>query len=164
VPYRWRWRETAFEVLHPSPGLPYLGNDSSCVVDIRRPGGSILLSGDISATVETRLLLEGLQQTDVLVIPHHGSRTSSSAAFIAAVRPRVAVATASLGNRFGFPRPDVRRRYERAGTRFWSTGACGAVRIAVHDNGRLTAVSARLERPAIWRWPAGEACPRKSTL
>jgi competence protein ComEC len=159
APFLWRWGETEFEVLHPSAALPYRGNDSSCVIEARRPGSRILLSGDISAVVEARLLLEGLQQSDVLVVPHHGSRTSSSPAFIAAVQPRVAVATASLGNRFGFPRGDVRRRYERAGVLFWSTGECGALRVQLGDEGELTAASARLERPAIWRWPADQSCP-----
>lgn len=164
APFRWRWGETEFEVLHPSAALPYRGNDSSCVVEVRRPGGRILLSGDISAVVEARLLLEGLQQSDVLVVPHHGSLTSSSPAFIATLQPRVAVATASLGNRFGFPREEVRRRYDRAGVLFWSTGECGALHLQLGDDGQLTVASARLERPAIWRWPAGRRCPAKGAL
>jgi competence protein ComEC len=160
APSRWRWGETVVRVLHPTAALPYQGNDSSCVVDIRHPAGSFLLSGDISAAVEARLLIDGLQQSDVLVVPHHGSRTSSSPAFITAVQPRLAAATASLGNRFGFPRAGIRQRYESTGSRFWSTGECGALRIQVHDDGRLSATSARLERPAIWRWPAAEGCPQ----
>jgi competence protein ComEC len=146
-------------VLHPSAALPYLGNDSSCVLSVERGGRRILLSGDISTAVEARLLRAGLPQSDVLLVPHHGSLSSSSTAFIEQVRPRIAVATAGLGNRFGFPRPQVRQRYERAGVPFWATGECGAIRIVMHGDGRLVATSARLQRPAIWRWPAGPHCP-----
>ena len=164
APTQWAWQETVFEVLHPSGALPYRGNDSSCVVAIERRGRRVLLSGDISATVEARLLLDGLRQSDLLLVPHHGSRTSSSPAFIETANPRAAVATASLGNRFGFPRPEIRRRYGVAGIRFWSTGECGALRILMHDDGRLEAHSARLERPAVWRWPAASACPHNTLL
>ena len=164
APMHWTWQETLFEVLHPTGALPYRGNDSSCVVAIERRGRRILLSGDISATVEARLLLDGLRQSELLLVPHHGSRTSSSPAFIEAAHPRAAVATASLGNRFGFPRPEIRRRYTVAGIPFWSTGECGALRILLHDDGRLEAHSARLERPAVWRWPAASACPHNTLL
>ncbi len=164
APTHWAWQETEFEVLHPTGALPYRGNDSSCVIAIERRGRRILLSGDISATVEARLLLDGLRQSELLLVPHHGSRTSSSRAFIEAANPRAAVATASLGNRFGFPRPEIRRRYTVAGIPFWSTGECGALRILMHDDGRLEAHSARLERPAVWRWPAASTCPHDTLL
>jgi len=160
IPLAWTWQDTVFRVLHPSPGLPYLGNDSSCVLSIQRAGRRILLSGDISATVEARLLSGGLlQPSDVLLVPHHGSLSSSSAELIELVRPRLAVATASLGNRFGFPRPEVRERYVAAGVPFWSTGECGALRVLLDADGSLRASSARLQRPALWRWPAAAHCP-----
>jgi competence protein ComEC len=160
APLAWAWQDTVLRVLHPSPGLPYRGNDSSCVLEVERGGRRILLSGDISATVEARLLRGGLLlPSEVLLVPHHGSLTSSSPGLIEAVRPRLAVATAGLGNRFGFPRAEVRRRYERAGVPFWSTGDCGALRIVLSGDGSLAATSARLRRPAIWRWPAAARCP-----
>jgi len=159
-PDRWRWGLAAFTVLHPTAALPYRGNDSSCVVRAETPGGSVLLSGDISHAVEARLLLDGLPQSDLLLVPHHGSRTSSSVAFLQAVKPSLAVATASLGNRFGFPRQEIRQRYREAGIPFWSTGECGAMRIVIRASGELEAASARTQRPAIWRWPAADGCPR----
>jgi len=159
APMGWRWRATVFRVLHPSGALPYLGNDSSCVIAIERHDGHVLLSGDISEAIEARLLLEGMKPAQLLLVPHHGSRSSSSPAFLEAVGPELAVATASLGNRFGFPKPEIRRRYETAGIPFWSTGECGALRIVVHADGRLAADSARLRRPAVWRWPAADGCP-----
>jgi competence protein ComEC len=155
----WRWGATRFEVLHPSPALPYLGNDSSCVLAVSAPGGRVLLAGDVSAVVERRLTQADGDPFDVVLVPHHGSTTSSSLPFVASVQARAAVATAGLGNRFGFPKLPVRQRYEAAGARFWATGDCGALRLTLFPDGRLEARSARRERKAAWRWPVGAGCP-----
>jgi competence protein ComEC len=157
----WRWDAVDFTVRHPSPSLPYLGNESSCVLTAAGHGGRVLLAGDISDTVERRLLAADSWPYALVLVPHHGSRTSSSPEFVDAVRARVAVVTASLGNRFGFPKAEIRQRYEAAGTRFWATGECGALRLTLHADGRLEAESARRARDAVWRWPAGAACPRE---
>ncbi len=69
------------------------------------------------------------------------------------------MATASLGNRFGFPREKIRQRYIDAGSKFWSTGECGAVRILLTTDGNIHAESARRNRNKIWRWPAAPECP-----
>lgn len=164
APLRWQWGATSFEVLHPSAALPYLGNDSSCVVAVAADGGRLLLSGDISSAVESRLLQDGVAPSDVLLVPHHGSKTSSSSPFIQGVGPRLAVATAGLGNRFGFPRADIRQRYEDADIPFWTTGECGALRILMRRDGSLHADSARLRNPAPWRWPAAPGCPGRVEL
>jgi competence protein ComEC len=155
----WSERGARFAMLHPSAGLPYLGNDSSCVLSVRSEAGQILLAGDISRTVEMRLLRAGLARHRVLLVPHHGSLSSSSVAFIERVRPQVAVATAALGNRFGFPREDVLARYAERGVEFWSTGACGAIRLRLRRDGKLEASSARRVRNRIWRHPAAPNCP-----
>ena len=148
-----------FQVLHPSMALPYLGNDSSCVLSVRGPQASVLLTGDITSAIENRLRTTMLAPHDILFVPHHGSKTSSATEFIAAVRPEASIATASLGNRFGFPRDEIRQRYIDAGSKFWSTGECGAVRILITADGEIHAQSARRKRNRIWRWPAGPECP-----
>jgi competence protein ComEC len=155
----WTWNEFEFEAIHPSSGLPYLGNDSSCVLSVRGKSGSVLLAGDISSAVENRLERAQLLPHRVLLVPHHGSLTSSGKDFIAAVRPEMAIATASLGNRFGFPRPEIVQRYTEAGSRFWSTGECGALRVHIAADGVIQATSARRQRNRIWRWPAAPHCP-----
>jgi competence protein ComEC len=159
VPQQWDWAGARFTVLHPSRGLPYLGNESSCAISVRSARASLLLSGDISSVIESRLVHEGLRTHDVLLVPHHGSESSSSPDFLAALAPRYAIATAALGNRFDFPREAVRARYRGAGVTFWSTGACGALRLRLAADGSVEARSARRSRPRIWRWPAGEECP-----
>jgi len=161
---RWKWSGFEFEALHPSGGLPYLGNDSSCVLSVRRTtasgwAGSVLLAGDISSAVEHRLAGVALGRHRILLVPHHGSMTSSSQEFIARVRPQLAIATTGLGNRFGFPRSEIVERYIAAGTEFWSSGACGAIRIRLAADGGIHTESARRKRKRIWRWPAARECP-----
>ena len=155
----WKWSEFEFKVLHPSRRLPYLGNDSSCVLSIEGSPASVLLAGDISSAVESRLTTSGHGPYRVLIVPHHGSMTSSSEAFILAARPEIAIATTGLGNRFGFPRKEIMERYISAGSSFWSTGACGALRVQIAADGSIKTASARRERRAIWRWPAEPYCP-----
>jgi competence protein ComEC len=146
-------------VLHPSTALPYLGNDSSCVLSVRGAAASVLFTGDISSAIESRLRITMPAPHRILFVPHHGSKTSSSTEFISAVRPEASIATASLGNRFGFPRDVIRQRYIDAGSKFWSTGECGAVRILLTADGGIHAESARRTRNKIWRWPAAQGCP-----
>jgi competence protein ComEC len=148
-----------FQVLHPSTALPYLGNDSSCVLSVRGAAASVLLTGDISSAIENRLRTTMPAPHRILFVPHHGSKTSSSTEFISAVRPEASIATASLGNRFGFPRDVIRQRYIGAGSKFWSTGECGAVRILLTADGAIHTESARRKRNKIWRWPATPGCP-----
>jgi competence protein ComEC len=155
----WRHDGFEFQVLHPTTALPYLGNDSSCVLSVRGPGASVLFPGDISSAIESRLITAKPGPHQMLLVPHHGSKTSSSTEFISAVRPEASIATASLGNRFGFPRDVIRQRYINAGSKFWSTGECGAVRILLTADGNIHAQSARRIRNQIWRWPAAPECP-----
>lgn len=159
IPLKWAWPGVRFEVLHPAPGLPYLGNDSSCVISVQAGVHRVLLGGDISRNIENRLVLDNVSQHSVLLVPHHGSKSSSSNAFIRQVDPELAIATASLGNRFGFPREQTRLRFEFRGSQFLSTGDCGAVRLKLLPGGSIDAASARRKRNRIWRWPAARNCP-----
>lgn len=157
--WKWRWGGADFHALHPSPGLPYMKNDSSCVIGMRSEAGSLLLTGDISRQIEDRISATGDIQYDVLLVPHHGSKSSSSMNFIEKVNPDLAIATASLGNRFGFPRQEVREQYRHAGVPLLSTGECGAVRLLLRNGVIQELSSARKERKRIWRWPAHRNCP-----
>src|SRR5207247_8061848 len=91
--------------------------------------GSALLTGDIEAVSEAWLLRENADalRADALVVPHHGSRTSSAPPFVAAVAPRIAVFTPGYRNRFGHPRAEVVARYARRDARRVRTHAGGAV-------------------------------------
>jgi competence protein ComEC len=154
----WRAGEYSLKVLHPSSGLPYLGNASSCTLSIRGAGMSILLGGDIDTAVEQRLIREGLARHDLLVAPHHGSSTSSSQMLLGATRPSLALVSAGANNRFGLPHADVVERFGRAGIPVLNTALCGGVRITAGNGGAMRIESARAERAAIWRYPPHGSC------
>jgi competence protein ComEC len=154
----WTSGEHRFEILHPSAGLPYLGNASSCVLSVHGPGLSLLLGGDINIAVERRLVMEGLGRHDVLVAPHHGSASSSSMHLIDAVRPAVALVSAEDDNRYAFPHPEVISRYASRGIPMLNTAHCGGIRITSDEPGTVEFMYARRKRAAIWRYPADESC------
>ncbi len=135
----WQWDEVRFVFLHPSPHFPYLGNDSSCVLRIDTASTSILLSGDISEVVEQRLLRDAADELDVdwLLVPHHGSRSSSSEAFIDAVSPRLALVAVAHGSRFGHPHAEVVERYRQRGIRLLSTAESGALSLRLDESDRV---------------------------
>ena len=155
------WADGAaiFEVLHPSPFLPYLGNKSSCVISVSAMGASILLPGDIGATVESRLVQDGLPRHDILLAPHHGSRTSSTGYFLDALQPEWVLIPAGAGNRFGFPHRETLERYRSRGIKAVSVSDCGALRLRLRRGEQPRIESARVRRDSVWRWPAPGHCP-----
>jgi len=103
-------------------------NDDSIVLELRWVDVSIVLTGDIGREVEQRLQAEiPPAPVRVLKVPHHGSLTSSSEAFVRAMRPTIAVVSAGRNNHFGHPAPEVLRRYEAQGAKVFRTDRDGAV-------------------------------------
>ena len=126
----WEWDGVHFEWLHPPPGDdPSLGpsNAHSCVLRIAVPGSAVLLAGDIEAAQERALVQRGLAPVDLLLVPHHGSRTSSTASFVAAVQPRLALVQAGYRNRFGHPAAEVVDRYRAMAVAVVDSAHCGAL-------------------------------------
>jgi competence protein ComEC len=117
------------------------------VLRIAAAGGSMLLTGDIERAAEAELAAMDVK-ADVLLVPHHGSRTSSTAPFIAAVSPRWAVAAAGYRNRFGHPNTEVLQRYSDAGVTVMRTDRDGAIRIALES--RISILGERAERGRYW--------------
>jgi len=154
----WHWDGVGFALLHPPPQFPYLRNDSSCVLRVDAGGVVALLPGDIGATIERRLVRErpAALRAELVVVPHHGSRTSSDPAFVTAVAPRLAVITTGADNRFGLPRAEVVQRWRAAGARVLGSAGNGAIRIALGGPGpgprgaRVTECR-RQDRPRWWR-------------
>jgi competence protein ComEC len=128
----WTWDGVRFRVLNPPSARPDRhDNDRSCVVLVRGTGGRLLLTGDISRRVEPRVAAAvGPGPPPVLLVPHHGSATSSGAGFIATLRPPLAIVSAGWRNRFGHPRPQVVRRYAEAGVPLLNTAEAGAIELA----------------------------------
>jgi competence protein ComEC len=131
---RWDWDGVAFEVLHPTQddfdagGKP---NTVSCVLRISNVRHAALLAGDIEKAQEARLAGDPQAvRADVLLVPHHGSKTSSSDAWLDAVRPRLALVQAGYRNRFGHPAAPVLERYRERGIEVVASPRCGAARWA----------------------------------
>ncbi len=143
----WEWDGVRFEFLHPAAGRAYKRNDGSCVLRVAAAGGSVLLTGDIERAAESDLVSSSMKiKADVLLVPHHGSRTSSTAAFIAAVSPRWAIVTAGYRSRFGHPHPEVLERYRAAGASVSRTDLDGAVTVVLDNETRVAAERARRGR------------------
>jgi competence protein ComEC len=141
----WRWDGVEFDVLNPPPTAydeARRTNNLGCVLKISAPGGTLLLPADIERLAEAELLEAHAAReldllADVLVMPHHGSKTSSSEAFIDAVKPRLALLPVGYRNRFRHPHPDVSGRYEARGVPVLRTDWEGAItlRFAVDARG-----------------------------
>ena len=129
---QWAWDGVEFTVLHPEPtdyGPTARANALSCVLRVRAGGRTALLVGDIETAQEQALIARDPElRADVLLVPHHGSRTSSSPAFIDAVQPRWALVQSGYRNRFGHPAHAVVARYQARGAEVVDSPRCGAMR------------------------------------
>ncbi len=125
----WQWDGVVFEMLHPTSHFDQDENNNSCVLKVTTAAGSLLLSGDIEKQAE-RYLGENYDvqlQADVLVVPHHGSKTSSTEEFIQAVAPRWALFPVGYRNRFKLPRQEIVDRYSQYGAEVLTSGTQGAI-------------------------------------
>lgn len=130
----WTWDGVQFDVLHPLQAAPAVlprgekPNAQSCVLHVRAvSGASALLVGDIERPQELALVEAGAPlAADALLVPHHGSKTSSSDAFLAAVQPKIALVQAAYRSRFGHPAPIVVQRLREHGARVVDSAHCGA--------------------------------------
>ncbi len=124
----WRWDGVDFQFLSPEKGLGLTGNAASCVLKITTGKNSILLPGDIEASTE-RILVPAPNQlkSTILVAPHHGSISSSTPAFVAAVRPNYLLFPIGYENRYHFPSKKVVARYQNIKAKLYNTASSGAI-------------------------------------
>lgn len=133
----WQSDGVRFEVLHPAPEGPPRDqasgahdNDASCVLRISAAAGALLLTGDIGTIAEAKLIARQAPASlaaAVVVSAHHGSRSSSSTAFVDATLPEHVIHSVGRRNSFGHPHPEVWARWADAGARNWRTDAQGAI-------------------------------------
>ena len=149
----WSWDGVYFRVLNPAPGSGDRDNDSSCVLLVEGRSARLLLTGDISSAMEPQVAAAlGAGPPTVLLVPHHGSKTSSSASFIAAVQPSMALVSAGWHNRFGHPKPEVLARYAAAGVPVFNTALQGALAVDFPvDSPPRREPGWRLQHPRYWR-------------
>lgn len=152
----WEWDGVHFEILHPSPASytqeDIRDNERGCVLRISSGAHSVLLATDIEKTSEAHLLktyADKLPAT-LLVVPHHGSKTSSSPTFVQAVHPRYAVFTVGYRNRFHHPNAEVYARYRAAGSELLRSDADGAL-IVTMDAGEFTVERYRNSHARYWQ-------------
>lgn len=155
---QWQWDGVHFAILHPLPDdtAGRRANNRSCVLRVTAGSAGMLLTGDIERVAEEALLERDRSAlpAQVLLVPHHGSRTSSSEAFLDAVRPAIAVIAAGYRNRFGHPAPEVLGRYAGLGTRILRTDLDGAVTVRLGPAGP-EAIGERALRARYWRSAGG---------
>ncbi|MDD3675457.1 DNA internalization-related competence protein ComEC/Rec2 [Thauera propionica] len=155
----WEWDGVRFEVLHPlrqpQQAAPREDNDGSCVLRVSNAAGSLLLTGDIGAAAERDIVARsrgGELTADVVVSSHHGSRSSSSDAFVAATLPEAVIHSAGHRNAFGHPHPEVWARWAQAGARNWRTDSQGAVQALFPpgQNSRIELSAHRMVEARYW--------------
>jgi competence protein ComEC len=137
---RWIWDGVALEVLHPvadAYAVASKSNHLSCVLRIEAGGRRILLTSDIEAPDEAALLQRYPDNlaADILLMPHHGSRTSSTPAFLQAVGAPQVVIPVGYRSRFGHPKAEVLARYDAMGANIWRTDRDGAVSVRLAADG-----------------------------
>lgn len=122
-----RFGEIELSVLWPAPGADST-NDDSVVLKLKFKDRSILLTGDIEKKTEAALTATELR-SDVVKVPHHGSRTSSTAVFVAATKPRFAIISVGRDSMFGHPHVEVVERWKANGAKVLTTGECGTITV-----------------------------------
>jgi competence protein ComEC len=125
----WRWDGVLFEILHPTAGDPHPDdNAASCVLRVTGSRARLLLPGDIEEQEERELAARPqFGRVDLLLAPHHGSRTSSSVPFVGVTQPRHVIVSSGYRNRWRFPAADVVDRWRESGACVLNTAEAGAL-------------------------------------
>ena len=147
----WNWDGVDFIILGPDDAEIDRRNDASCVLLVRSRHGNILLPADIEAKAEKKLLEKwgDRLRAEILVAPHHGSKTSSTPAFIEAVAPHHVLFPVGYRNRYRHPHPDVARRYAERGVVLHDSAASGALEFRLSANG-LDVAAYRARHRRYW--------------
>lgn len=127
----WEWDQVRFSLVHPEDDSLFDGNNRSCVLRVESRYGRVLLPGDLAAKAERALVkrTDAPLQAEILVVPHHGSKTSSTAQFLDAVQPRVALLPVGYRNRYRHPHPSVMARYQERGIALEDSAMAGAISV-----------------------------------
>ncbi|BAV33660.1 competence protein ComEC [Sulfuricaulis limicola] len=148
----WNWDGVEFDILGPDDDAgASRRNDASCVLQVRSRHGNILLPADIEAKAEKKLVqqLGGRLRSEILVAPHHGSKTSSTPAFIEAVAPRHVLFPVGYRNRYRHAHPDVVQRYVERGAALYDSPSAGALEFRL-DAAGLNATAYRVRQRRYW--------------
>ncbi len=152
----WQWDDVSFTILSPNMNKSDFNhnkrNDRSCVLQVKSRFGSVLLTGDIEKSAERALLndYEDKLSSHILVVPHHGSNTSSSIDFIRAVNPKISLISVGYKNRYKLPASKVVTRYDSENLKMLSTAKSGAITIFVTESNPLLIEQYRNNNAKYW--------------
>ena len=153
----WEWDGIRFDILYPSSD-DYLEKSSktnslSCVLKVSNENHSVLLTGDIEGGEEQELVARygKTLRADILAVPHHGSKTSSTWPFILAVSPEIAITQTGYLNRYGHPHPRITDRYDIMKTRLYRSDRDGAVLMKIGQ--RIETATQRSQNARYWHTP-----------
>jgi len=149
---KWRWDQVDFEILHPDSKYKKR-NNRGCVLRISNAKASVLIAADIERKIERKMVkfYPDKLKSDALLVPHHGSNTSSSMAFIKAVKPDYAIISAGYKNRFKHPRAKVLNRYKSLGIKISNTAELGTILLKLDgDEGIKAPRSYRTKSRHYW--------------
>ncbi len=156
--YSWQWDGVHFELLHPATeyvanSKRRIKNNRSCVLRISNGVETVLLPGDIEKHAERYLLQHfgAKLKANIIIAPHHGSRTSSSKRFVKRIDAEYVIYTVGYRNRYGFPKLQVMQRYQDTGTQAYRTDESGALRFVLDGDGEIAPPSQyRLSQQRFW--------------
>ena len=167
----WEWNGVRFDMLHPTRAsyedASIKDNNRGCVLRIATRHGVALIPADIEARAEQQLLATSREalRAQVLVAPHHGSKTSSTAAFVQAVDPRIVIYPIGYRNRFRHPHIDVEERYLRQGSHVYRTDRDGALTLHFGARDAIKVTPHRATYKRYWQTPmVGDAVPDPEEL
>ncbi len=149
----WQWDDVEFRFLHPSPDSSGSENERSCVLKVSSRHGSILLTGDIEKQAEASLIknYKNALPATIMLVAHHGSRSSSSVAFIDAVSPQSAVIASGYNNRYKFPADVVVQRFIDRGIPLFNTADSGTLLFRLDVGRSSTPLRWRQQDRKLWR-------------
>ncbi|MFU8784104.1 DNA internalization-related competence protein ComEC/Rec2 [Aliidiomarina sp.] len=134
---QWLWHGVRIKALAPLPGPSFGPNNDSCVLQLEYAGQRILLTGDVQAQTELRMVgrYGSALRSDILLLPHHGSRTSSQVDFLVQVKPKAGIVSRGYRNSFQMPHNEVLQRFEMAQVPLYDTGLVGQVSVLFTPQG-----------------------------
>jgi len=144
----WKWDDVKFSFLHPSGLKKLKRNDRSCVLKIESQAGSVLLTGDIHRKSERMMVRQKTLdlRADILVAPHHGSKSSSMSDFVDRVKPRYVLFATGYRNRFRHPNKTVVKRYQHVKSHILSSPEQGAIQFLLRPGQSIQAPLAYREQ------------------
>lgn len=152
----WHWDGVYFEILSPSADKQMKGNNRSCVLKISQGNQRILMTGDIEKQAEQQLVAHHKKdlRANILISPHHGSKTSSTIPFLQAVSPNFVIITCGYLNSYHHPHKEVVKRYQQLGIKILNTVDSGAIIMTLSkDSDKVIVEEYRKKHPKIWQQP-----------